>query len=203
MTKIKLCGLTRPCDIEVANLLSPDYIGFVLAENSKRYVPPEKLRALKELLSPNILAVGVFVREPPERVAALLNNGTLDIAQLHGGEDEAYLGRLRALTDRPVFQAYRMETEDDAARAQASWADEILLDSGAGGTGETFDWGMLRQMKRPYFLAGGLTPGNVGEAVRLLRPYGVDVSSGVESGGVKDFEKMAAFVAAVRKESEA
>lgn len=203
MTKIKLCGLTRPCDIETANLCKPDYIGFVLAEGSRRYVPPEKARALKEMLSPAIKAVGVFVREKPERVAELLNSGVLDIAQLHGGEDEAYLRRLRQLTDKPLFQAFRIDAEKDAERAGESSADGILLDSGEGGTGEMFDWSLLGRMNRPYFLAGGLSLKNVREAIRRLRPYGVDVSSGIESGGVKNHDMMAAFVTAVRKENKA
>lgn len=200
MTKIKLCGLCRPCDIEAANSLRPDYIGFVFAPKSRRYLPPETARALKALLAPGIGAVGVFVREEPAAVARLLNGGVIDAAQLHGGESEAYLRQLRTLTDRPVFQAFRIDTPADAERAQQSSADLVLLDSGSGGTGTVFDWSLIRGIQRPYFLAGGLGPGNVAQALRRLRPCGVDVSSGVETNGAKDKGKMAEFVAAVRKE---
>ena len=203
MTKIKLCGLSRPCDIRTANELRPDYIGFVFAPKSHRYVTPGQAAELKKLLSPGIQAVGVFVREDPRAVAALLRDGIIDIAQLHGGEDDAYLRSLRALTDRPVIQAFRIDTAADIRRAGNSSADFILLDSGEGGTGTSFDWTLLGALSRPCFLAGGLDPGNVGEAVRTLHPYAVDVSSGIETGGRKDSAKMKAFVTAVRAADEA
>ncbi|MGN0994706.1 MAG: phosphoribosylanthranilate isomerase, partial [Butyricicoccus sp.] len=152
MTKIKLCGLSRPCDIEAANALQPDYIGFVFAPKSRRYVSPETAAGLRKRLDPAIRAVGVFVNERPEAVAALLRAGTIDIAQLHGSEDAAYIERLRALTGQPIVQAFRMESERDIAAAQASTADSVLLDSGAGGTGTAFDWTLLRGIRRPYFL---------------------------------------------------
>lgn len=199
MTKIKLCGLSRPCDIEVANRLKPEYIGFVFLPKSKRYVDYEKARELKSLLSPEIKAVGVFVDESPQRAAELLNNGTIDIAQLHGGEDEDYIGLLRNLTDKPIIKAFRIQSENDILRAEESSADYILLDSGMG-TGTVFNWDLIQNIKRPYFLAGGLDCDNVGEAVGRLHPYAVDVSSGIETNGLKDKEKMAAFVAKVRKE---
>ena len=199
MTRIKLCGLTRPCDIEAANRLKPDYIGFVFAKKSRRYVSPEQAEALKKQLSPEIRAVGVFVNEDPETVAGLLNRGIIDLAQLHGSEDEAYLTRLRELTDRPLLQAFRVAGEEDLHRAESSSADGILLDAGAG-DGAVFDWKLLKGWSRPYFLAGGLEPGNVREAIRILQPWGVDVSSGIETDGKKDPEKMAAFVTAVREE---
>ena len=200
MTNIKLCGLSRACDIEAANMLRPDYIGFVFAKNSRRYVSPEEACRLRERLSLDIKAVGVFVREDAEAVARLLERDVIDMAQLHGGEDEAYIRHLRSLTDKPLIKAFRVDSEEDAAAAERYGADYVLLDSGEGGTGEVFDWSLLGRIKRPYFLAGGLTPENVGGAVRTLRPYGVDVSSGIEAGGYKDKNKMAAFVAAVRKE---
>ncbi len=201
MTKIKLCGLTRPEDITAANVLEPDFVGFVFAPKSRRYVTTEQARALRNHLLPSIQAVGVFVDEEPERVAALLEAGIIDLAQLHGREDEGYLERLRALTGKPIIQAFQVKTPNDLERTQSSSADYILLDSGAG-TGTTFDWGLLTSVRRPYFLAGGLGPDNVVQAVRTLHPWGVDVSSGIETGGVKDFHKMAAFAAAVRKEEK-
>lgn len=201
MTRIKLCGLSRTGDIEAANTLLPDYIGFVFAPKSRRFVPPEEAAGLRRLLRPEIQAVGVFVNEEPEAVAKLLNEGVIDIAQLHGTEDEAYIRRLRQLTDRPLIQAFRIQSKEDLILAELSSADEILLDAGAG-TGTVFDWSLLQNAGRRYFLAGGLTPVNAGNAIRSLHPFALDVSSGIETEGRKDPGKMAAFVSAVRKENQ-
>lgn len=110
MTKMKLCGLFRPCDIDAANQLKPEYIGFVFAPKSRRYVTPEEAAELKKLLAPTIQAVGVFVNEAAERIAALLNKGIIDIAQLHGVEDENEINQLRALTDKPIIKAFCIKT---------------------------------------------------------------------------------------------
>ncbi len=197
--KIKLCGLMRPSDIEAANLLHPDYVGFVFAKKSRRYVSLERVKTLKELLHPDILAVGVFVDEEPDAVASWLAAGVIDLAQLHGGEDEAYMEKLRGLTDKPIIKAFSVRGEGDIRNANESSADYVLLDAGDGGTGTAFDRGLLAGMNRPYFLAGGLDADTVGEAVGRWRPYAVDVSSGIETDGVKDAEKMRAFVDRVRK----
>ena len=199
MTKIKLCGLSRPCDIEAVNELKPDYIGFVFAPESRRYVTYEKAEELKRRLSPEIRAVGVFVNELPQNVARLLQNGIIDMAQLHGDEDEDYIAKLRLLTDKKIIRAFCIKTADDIKIAAQSEADYILLHSGAG-TGTVFDWEYVKSIGRPYFLAGGLDAGNAAGAVRALHPFAVDVSSGIETDGVKDKIKIAAFVAAVRKE---
>lgn len=199
MSKIKLCGLSRKCDIEWANELHPEYIGFVFWSKSKRNVPPEKAKELKDLLSPDIKAVGVFVDEPIENVAELLNDNIIDIAQLHGGEDEEYIKKLRMLSGKPIIKAFLLKSEIDAERAEKSTADYILVDSGTG-TGKSFDWELLKNISRPYFLAGGLCSENISQAITALDPYAVDVSSGIETNGCKDKNKMAAFVAAVRKE---
>ena len=199
MAKIKMCGLFHPCDIRAANEIKPEYIGFVFSPGSRRYVTYGQASELKALLEPDIRAVGVFVDENPKTVADLLDQGVIDIVQLHGREDESYIKKLRTLTDCPVIQAFCVKNEYDAAQAQRSTADYILLDSGAG-TGTIFDWKLIQDIQRPYFLAGGLSPDNVGEAVRYLYPYAVDVSSGIETDGRKDKIKMAAFAAAVRKE---
>lgn len=199
MTKIKLCGLSRPCDIETANAIKPEYIGFVFAPKSKRYVTPEKAKKLKQMLVPNTKAVGVFVDEEVESIAKLLNDGIIDIAQLHGNEDEDVIRRLRHLTNKPIIKAFRIETARDIANAQSCIADYVLLDSGAG-TGTVFNWNLIQSINRPYFLAGGLSPDNAKDAVTILHPFAVDVSSGIETDGVKDKTKMAKFVAAIRKE---
>lgn len=201
MTKIKLCGLHRREDIAAANRLKPDYVGFVFAPQSRRHVPPQQAAGLKELLNPEIQAVGVFVDEAPETIADLLERGIIDLAQLHGSETPDQVRKLKMLTGKPVIQAFRVRTRQDVELAAKSPADFVLLDSGAG-TGTVFDWGLLRTLHRPWFLAGGLGPENVGRAVREVHPWAVDVSSGIETGGVKDEIKMAAFVAAVRKEDQ-
>lgn len=200
MTKIKLCGLCRLCDIETANKLKPEYIGFVFAPKSKRYVSAVKAAKLKQILSLDIKAVGVFVDENVNTVADLLNQHIIDIAQLHGNEDKNYIKTLRMLTNKPVIKAFQIISEQDIISAENSTADFILLDSGEG-TGETFNWSLLKNIRRPYFLAGGLTIENASEAVKKLNPFAVDVSSGIETNGIKDKTKMAAFVAAVRNEN--
>ena len=202
MTKIKLCGLTRSEDIAAANALKPEYIGFVFAPKSRRAVSREKAAELRAQLSPEIQTVGVFVNEAPETVARLLNEDLLDIAQLHGQEDAAYIARLRSLTPKPLWQAFRVEDAASLATAARSTADMVLLDSGAGGTGTVFNWKLLQGFPRPYILAGGLDADNAADAVNRLHPDVVDVSSGIETAGRKDPAKMAAFVAAVRKQDE-
>ena len=201
MTRIKLCGLTRLCDIEAANRLRVEYVGFVFVPASRRYVSGREAAALKAALDPSIRAVGVFVDENPDRVAELLGAGVIDLAQLHGREDELWLARLRRRTEKPVIRAFRVKSPADMAEARASRADYVLLDSGAG-CGRTFDWSLCAGIGRPWFLAGGLDADNVARAVAQLHPWAVDVSSGIEAGGYKDPEKMEAFVRAVRKEGE-
>lgn len=188
MTKIKFCGLSRTCDIENANELKPDYIGFVFAPKSRRYVTYEKAAELKSRLSSEIQAVGVFVNEDPQNIAKLLQDDIIDIAQLHGDEDEDYIAQLRLLTDKKIIKAFRIKTVKDIKIAEQSTADYILLDSGAG-TGEVFDWGFVKSIRRPYFLAGGLDARNAASAVKALYPFAVDVSSGIETDGVKDKQK--------------
>ena len=199
MTVIKLCGLRRPLDIVAANGLKPEYIGFVFARKSKRYVEPEKAMELKQLLLPDIKAVGVFVNEELSVVADLLNKGVIDVAQLHGSESEEYVAELKKATGKPVIRAFKVATAEDVESAVKSAADYILLDAGAG-DGVTFDWSIVKDVKRPFFLAGGLNPANVADAVAAVHPYAVDVSSGIETDGFKDIDKMTAFVKAVRKD---
>ena len=198
MTRVKMCGLRRAEDIEAANRLMPEYIGFVFAPASRRFISLEEAAALRQALSPGIRAVGVFVDEDAETVARLLESGVIDIAQLHGNEDEAYIARLKARTGKPVIRAFRVKNAEDLRAAEASPADMILLDAGAG-DGKTFDWSMLSSVSRPYFLAGGLTPENTAEAVKRFHPFAVDVSSGIETDGFKDCNKMRAFMRAVRE----
>ena len=198
MTRVKMCGMRRAEDIEAANRLMPEYIGFVFAPASRRFISLEEAAALRQALSPGIRAVGVFVDEDAETVARLLESGVIDIAQLHGNEDEAYIARLKARTGKPVIRAFRVKNAEDLRAAEASPADMILLDAGAG-DGKTFDWSLLSSVSRQYFLAGGLTPENTAEAVKRYHPFAVDVSSGIETDGFKDCNKMRAFMRAVRE----
>ncbi|HBZ52317.1 MAG TPA: N-(5'-phosphoribosyl)anthranilate isomerase [Eubacterium sp.] len=198
MTKIKLCGLRRSEDILVANELKPDYIGFVFAKKSRRYVSPSEAYRLKSMLAPGIEAVGVFVDESVDTVYEYLSRGIIDIAQLHGHEDDDYIRKLKALIDKPVIKALKVESKEDIEVANQSVADMVLLDGGAG-DGKTWEWSLIKCIKRPYFLAGGLDESNIEEAVNVLKPYAVDVSSGIETDGVKHPGKMKRFVEKVRK----
>lgn len=201
MTKIKCCGLRREEDIAFANALRPEYIGFVFAPGSRRFVSPQRAMELKKKLYSGITSVGVFVDERPETVAELLNSGLIDMAQLHGKEDDSYIRELRKLTEKPLIKAWQIggrQTEEELEELASCPADLILLDSGSGGTGETFDWELAKRIRRPYFLAGGLDPYNVKAAVELLHPYAVDVSSGIETDRCKDEFKMKEFIHAVR-----
>lgn len=199
MTKIKLCGLTRECDIGYANRLLPEYIGFVFAKKSRRYITPQQAQRLKEKLDPTIAAVGVFVNEDIGAAADIARRGIIDVIQLHGDESDEYIAALRGMVSCPIIRAFRIESEADIIRANRSAADYVLLDSG-GGTGTVFDHSLTEGIERPYFLAGGLTPQNVGEAIARLHPFAVDASSSLEMDGYKDIHKMTAFVNAVRKD---
>ncbi len=201
MTKIKICGLYRPCDIEYVNAARPDWCGFIINfPKSHRDLTPDRVRALRAGLAPGITPVGVFVNSPVEDVAALLNDGTIAVAQLHGHEDDSYMAALRALAPGcTIWKAFKVRDPADLAAANASAADMVLLDNGYG-TGQSFDWSLAQGVTRPYILAGGLTPENIPGAISQLRPYGLDISSGVETDKMKDFDKIKAAVAAARKE---
>ena len=198
MTRIKMCGLRRACDIEAANELRPDYVGCVFANGSKRCVRPGEAKVLRSMLDPGISAVGVFVDADPSFIEDILDSGTIDMIQLHGNEDGGYIDRLRSSSSVPIVKAFRIGDGMDVDEIMSCPADHIMLDSGAG-TGNVFDWNMIENMNRPYFLAGGLSADNVEEAIERLHPFAVDVSSGIETDGFKDKTKMAAFVAAVRR----
>ena len=200
MTKIKICGLRRPQDIEAVNAARPDFAGFVVeVPGSRRSVDKRELRELAGRLKEGILSVGVFVNAPPELVAELLEEGTLDLAQLHGQEDEIYMAELRRLTEKPLIQAFSIQTGQDAEQALESRADYLLLDQGRGGTGQTFDWSLLPEINRPFFLAGGLGEENLERAIRQVRPWAVDLSSSLETDGQKDPEKILRAVELVRR----
>jgi len=199
MTKIKICGLTQPCDIDYVNEAKPDLCGFIIGvPKSRRNVSPEMARRLRGSLDPAILPVGVFVNAPVEQITTLVRDGTLSIVQLHGQEDADYISALRRYISVPIIQAFSVRTKADIAAAERSSADHILLDHGSGGTGTAFDWSLLEGTSRPYILAGGLTPETLPRAIRRLRPWAVDLSSGVETDGKKDPGKILAAVQAVK-----
>ena len=187
-TKIKICGLRRREDILAVNEAKPDYCGFIIEfPSSFRSVTADEVRELVKELDPEIRPVGVFVNAPMELVRTLLDDGTLALAQLHGQEDESYIRELKTYTDKLIIKAFSIKTEEDVEQALRSGADYILLDQGAGGTGETF------------FLAGGIGTSNLGQAIREIHPYAVDLSSSVETEKRKDPMKIRQVVDIVRE----
>ena len=192
-TRIKVCWLNRPEDIEWVNLAKPDFCGFIVEfPRSSRCVSRELLAELTAQLDPEIIPVGVFVNAPVKLPAELAESGVIRAIQLHGQEDEEYIRRLRRLIggDIPVIQAFSVQTAEDLRRAAESSADYVLLDQGSGGTGKTFT--------RPFLLAGGLGTDNLAEAIERLSPWAVDLSSSLEIGGLKDRNKIIEAVNIVR-----
>ncbi len=196
--RIKICGLTRPEDIRIVNDVMPDYAGFILAFGRRRTVSPEKMTELTAELVPGILRTAVFLDQDPAWIEELAARNLMDVIQLHGSESEDVILRLKARTGKMIVKAFRIDSLEDAQRAQESPADMVLLDHGNGGSGETFDWSLISPVKRDFFLAGGLTPENVTEAISRTRPMAVDVSSGVETNHAKDAGKVLKFVQNVR-----
>lgn len=200
MTKIKICGLSRPCDIDYVNEARPDFCGFVLgAPKSPRNITVPLLRELRSRLDGSITPVGIFVNDPLELILPLAKEQVLGAIQLHGLESPSYIQALKREISIPVIKAFRVDGAECLREAEESPADLILLDNGTGGTGSSFDWSLLKSFNRPYILAGGLEPENLETAIKTLHPWGVDMSSGVESGGFKDKEKILAAAAAVRR----
>ena len=213
-----------------ANEVKPDYVGFILTAGFRRSITKETARELKSKLAPGITAVGVFVNEPVEHVVEFLDEGIIDVAQLHGDESEEDVVYVKAATGKPVIKVVRFIKQEDGKVVKSSdvqagnqeaaklmnryaveaWldsaADYLLFDSGTG-TGKTFDWNVLTdaladyggKLPKEFFLAGGISAENVGEAYETVQPYAVDLSSSVETEGVKDLDKMRLAVSAVRK----
>lgn len=188
-TKIKLCGLFRPEDMEYANQAKPDFAGFILSPGFRRSIPIECAAQFRSRLDGRIPAVGVFVNDSREKIISCLEKDVIQMAQLHGDETEEDIRYLKAATGKPVIKAVKVKTKRDVEAWLDSRADYLVFDSGTG-SGVVFDWSLLAGVHREYFLAGGLSAGNLREAIETLRPYAVDVSSGVETDGVKNQEKM-------------
>ena len=212
--RIKMCGMFRAEDIKAVNDVRPDYCGFVVDfPKSHRSVDRDMLKKLRALLSDGITAVGVFVDEETDDIISLLDDGTIDIAQLHGNESDETIVRIKERTGKSVIRAYRMRAADKHAKdpyeellksAQTSPADMILLDTGQGG-GVAMDFEALRAaaektgFSRPYFLAGGITSENICEAIRILHPFAIDLSGGLETERLKDPAKMREIMELVKK----
>ncbi|MCL2206714.1 MAG: phosphoribosylanthranilate isomerase [Fibromonadales bacterium] len=194
MSKIKICGLFREQDIDFANEAKPDFIGFVFAEKSKRFVNAKLAESLRKKLSKDIIPVGVFVNAKIEDIIALQKNGIINMVQLHGGESDEYIEKLKEKCDAKII---RVHSPLSAFNSQLS--DYILLDSPTPGSGQTFDWGLLKNLNlsQNYFLAGGINQENIKDALKL-NPFAVDVSSGAETDGVKDMEKILKLVGVAR-----
>lgn len=187
--KVKMCGLCRPEDIVYANEVQPDYVGFVFYPKSHRAVTREQACEYRKTLLPSIRTVGVFVNEDPKTIIDLLEEGILDAAQLHGDETEEDIQYLQAVCGKPVIKAVKVRDRYDVEAWLDSSADYLLFDNGMG-TGRAFDWSVLGGIDREFFLAGGLQTENLAEAMKTVRPYAVDISSGIESDRKKDPEKM-------------
>ena len=191
MPKIKICGIRRFEDIEIVNKYLPDYIGFVFAK-SKRQITYDEATLLKKNLNKNIESVGVFVNADKKEVLNLFNNNIINIAQLHGSESEDYISDLKDMSHNKlkIIKAIEISENIDLNEYNNSNADFLLLDSGKG-SGKTFDWDLIEtELKKDFFIAGGLNKSNICEAIEKFNPYGVDLSSSVESNGFKDEKKI-------------
>lgn len=197
MMKVKFCGIKRIEDINMCNALVPDFIGFIFWDKSKRNISMDKAKELKLVLDKRIKVVGVFVDENLDNIINFSNQNIMDIIQLHGNENNKYIKYLQDTTKKPIIKAFKIISYDDIINANESVADYVMLDNGYG-TGKSFDWNLIKNVKRDYFLAGGLNVNNVEEAITKLKPFAVDVSSGIETDGVKDELKMQEFLKIVR-----
>ena len=199
MPKIKICGIKRLEDIGIVNKYKPDYIGFVFAE-SKRMVTRDLAYRLKQDLDADIIAVGVFVDSPVEEIVELFEAGIIEMAQLHGSENEQYIQNLKQRTDDElkIINAIEISKDTDLSKFDNSQSDYLLFDSGKG-SGKTFDWNLIKKdIKKEFFLAGGLSSSNVMEAIEQFNPYAIDLSSSLETDGVKDENKIKEIMELIR-----
>ena len=208
--KVKMCGISKVETIPAVVEAKPDYMGLVFA-SSKRQVTVEQAKTLVEALhkqckaqndTVSIKTVGVFVNETLDNLVTIADEANLDAVQLHGDEDEAFIQSLKERTNVEVWKAVQIRSAADAEAWIDSSADMLLFDAyhkdERGGTGEVFDWSCLDAFERPFMLAGGIDCTNVARAIRMVRPYGIDISSGIETNGVKDDEKITAFTKIVK-----
>ncbi|OYQ65660.1 phosphoribosylanthranilate isomerase [Aerococcus sp. 1KP-2016] len=201
MTKVKLCGIRRLEDVAILNEVKPDYAGFIFAP-SKRQVAVDEAEVLRQALDPSIPAVGVFVDAYPLFIKEIVDAGIIQVVQLHGHEDAIYIEETQQMIgDVPIIQAVRVASQSDVN--VDTTADMLLFDAYSkgmqGGTGQQFNWDYLTAVDRPYFLAGGLNPDNIQIAIETVGPYAVDISSGVETDGVKDATKIRSLMARIQE----
>lgn len=206
MTKIKICGLRRNQDVDIVNAFLPDFAGFILSNGFRRTVLKDDFLRLARNVDSSIKKVGVFVNEPFESILDYALN--LDVLQLHGDESLEYAGRLRAETDKTIIKAVRAKSPDDIERFNDYPCDYMLIDAYKegeyGGTGKVADWSIIKkaEIKKPFFLAGGISADNVSDAISELSPFCVDVSSSVETNGYKDKLKVKELILKLRKEEK-
>lgn len=204
--RIKICGLTRPEDVKAVNLWKPDYAGFVFAPG-KRQISSSAARLLRDLLLPEIPSVGVFVNSPIEEIIPLAKDHTIALIQLHGDENEKYIKSLKKQLGCPVpiIKAVRVRSKEDIYKAGDLPADFLLFDTYSknsyGGGGRAFDWTMIPDIKKQWFLAGGLGTSNIKEAMKT-NAFCLDLSSSVETEGFKDPEKIKEIIQIVRSENQ-
>jgi phosphoribosylanthranilate isomerase len=201
LTAIKICGLSREEDIDIVNQLLPEYIGFIFTK-SRREIREEVAKQLKKRLHPSIKTVGVFVNEDMERIVRICQAQVCDLVQLHGNEDHNYIHQLRNQIPQKIIKAIRVKDKRDIQNSLDMDCDYLLYDSHShyanGGSGTSFDWSLVEGVRKPFFLAGGIHKDNVLEAIRRCNPYGIDVSSGVETDGYKNPEKIREFIGKIR-----
>ena len=192
MAKIKICGLRRVEDIEYVNTLKPDYIGFILTAGFRRSIDKETAKKLKSLLSNDINAVGVFVNDSKENIDYFLENGIIDTVQLHGDESPSFCKSINA----PVIKYFSPKSFD---KVNGYDVDYFLFDSGTG-TGKEFNWENIPKVNKPFFLAGGINKDNINRAINTVNPYCIDLSSAVETNGVKDYKKIKEIMEIMKNE---
>ncbi|MCA6071736.1 MAG: phosphoribosylanthranilate isomerase [Endomicrobium sp.] len=202
MSKIKICGLKRLEDINFVNVAKPDYVGFVFA-GMKRKIDFNTAAKFKSLLDSNMQVVGVFVNEPLDNIVGLCEDKIIDLVQPHGDEDEFYISKLKEKVKQPIIKVVRVKEKICYINTKA---DFTLFDTRSnfeyGGGGKVFDWNLIKGYKKPFFIAGGLNKDNIEKALTELKPYCVDLSSGVETNGVKDLKKIKEVIEIIRKQSD-
>lgn len=206
MVKIKICGITNMEDAIICAERGVDVLGFIFYDKSPRYVEPKTVFQIRKRLPPFITTVGVFVNSSIEAVKSVLAETNVDCVQFHGDESPGFCDGVYEFADKKVIKAFRIRERLDIQKLGNYNVDAYLLDTYRegvpGGTGETFDWNLAAEAKsnRRIILSGGLTPENISRAIKLVRPYAVDVSSGVEAkAGKKDSDKLKKFIDQVRR----
>ena len=202
-TKIKICGLRRREDILAVNESGPDYCGFIFnVSGSRRSIGAEQLNILVDMLNPESVPIGVFVNEKTDVILRIVRESGIRMVQLHGQENGEIIHTIQSKAQVPVIKAVSVRSKEDVRSAVLSPADYLLFDCGEGGTGQTFDWNLLEDIPRPYFMAGGIGTHNMEEVLRRFSPFALDVNSSVETDRQKDGKKILAAVRMLRTLAE-